>query len=70
MGPRLWNILPGQLHHMADLQQFKNALTEFLKSFPDTPPVSGYSGANNNSLLDWNKSAASQQGQSDNTMTQ
>ena len=29
MGPRLWNILPCQFHHMADLQPFKNALTEF-----------------------------------------
>ena len=69
MGPRLWNFLPGNLHALADLQQFKNALTDFLNTIPDTPPVSGYSGANTNSLLDWNK-AAVQQGRSQSAMTQ
>ena len=72
IGPRLWNILPNHLHHMADLKQFKHALTEFLNTFPDTPPVSGYSCANGNSVLDWtqNRKAAAQQGRSDNPMTQ
>ena len=72
IGPRLWNILPNHLHHMADLKQFKHALTEFLNTFPDTPPVSGYSCANRNSMLDWtqNRKAAAQQGRSDNPMTQ
>jgi len=46
MGPRLWNILPSDLHHIAELQQFKIKLTEFLNLFPDKPPVSGYCYAN------------------------
>ena len=72
MGPRLWNILPSHLHHIAELQQFKTKLTEFINLFPDKPPVSGYCHANSNSLLDWSKNnmAALQQGRSGTTMTQ
>ena len=33
--------------------QFKAALTNFVKSFPDEPPAPGYSRQNGNSLLDW-----------------
>ena len=33
--------------------QFKAALTNFVKSFPDEPPAPGYSRRNGNSLLDW-----------------
>ena len=71
-GPRLWNIIPSHLYPIADLQQFKIKLTEFLNSFPDEPPVSGYSCTNRNSLLDWNKNkvAAMLQGRSDTLMTQ
>ena len=53
IGPRVWNTLPGRLHLLADLASFKNKLTEYLTTIPDNPPVSGYSGANGNSLLDW-----------------
>ena len=72
VGPRLWNILPSHLHHIAELQQFKTKLTEFINQFPDRPPVSGYCCANTNSLLDWSKNnmAAAQQGRSGTTMTQ
>ena len=72
VGPRLWNILPSHLHHIAELQQFKIKLTEFINLFPDKPPVSGYCHANSNSLLDWSKNnmAAVQQGRSGTTMTQ
>ena len=37
----------------SSLDQFKIALGKFLKKFPDTPPVPGYTSANRNSLLDW-----------------
>ncbi|XP_063691278.1 uncharacterized protein LOC134823674 [Bolinopsis microptera] len=33
--------------------QFKAALTNFVKSFPEEPPAPGYSRRNGNSLLDW-----------------
>ena len=72
MGPRLWNILPSNLHLIKEPQQFKIKLTEFVNLFPDRPPVSGNSCANSNSLLDWSKNnmAAVQQGRSGTTMTQ
>ena len=41
------------MHQLADMQNFKNKLTDYLKSIPDNPPVSGYSCVNDNSLLDW-----------------
>ena len=41
------------LHQLADLTSFKNKLTDYLTTIPDNHPVSGYSGANGNSLLDW-----------------
>ena len=71
IGPQLWNLLPGSLHLLTFKEQFKIKLTEFLKSFPDTPPVSGYSCVNSNSILDWRKNtAAALQGQSGYLMTQ
>ena len=53
IAPRVWNTLPGHLHQLADMQNFKNKLTDYLNSIPDNPPVSGYSCVNGNSLLDW-----------------
>jgi hypothetical protein len=41
------------MHTIEDPLQFKAALTNFVKSFPDEPPVLGYSRRNENSLLDW-----------------
>ena len=41
-----------------------SALTKYLLTIPDTPPVVGYVGANSNSLLDWsiNKAVTGLQG--------
>ena len=65
MGPRLWNIIPSDLHLIEDPLLFKAKLSAFLKPFPDNPPVSNYSCPNGNSLLDW-----SMQGRSNYSMTQ
>ena len=52
-GPRLWNVIPTHMHTIEDPMQFKVALTNFVKSFPDEPPAPGYSRRNGNSILDW-----------------
>ena len=52
-GPRLWNVIPPHMHLIEDPLQFKAELTTFVNSFPDEPPVQGYSRRNGNSLLDW-----------------
>jgi len=46
MGPRLWNIIPSDLHLIEDPLLFKAKLSEFLKPFPDNPSVSNYSCPN------------------------
>ena len=53
LGPRLWNIVPKQIKECSTLFTFKAYLDEFLRSFPDRPPVPGYVCQNNNSILDW-----------------
>ena len=58
LGPRLWNVLPPHLTLCTALSTFKNALTKFVRSFPDTPPVRGSCNVNGNSILDWNKNNA------------
>ncbi|KAL5249177.1 hypothetical protein ACHWQZ_G018132 [Mnemiopsis leidyi] len=58
IGPRLWNTIPPNLHSIEDPEHFKSMLTDFFKSFPDKPPIPGYSGRNGNSLLDWNSTKA------------
>ena len=50
---RLWNILPKVVNQQKTLDGLKVNLGTFLKKFPDTPPVPGYSSQNRNSLLDW-----------------
>ena len=55
LGPRLWNTLPAHLTRVADFEQFKNQLTNYLFTIPDRPPVAGYTCQNSNSLLDWDK---------------
>ena len=72
IGPRLWNTIPSNLLQIADLEEFKFKLTDHLKTIPDKPPVSGYSCANGNSLLEWyNKKAEAQLlGRSETLMTQ
>jgi len=53
-GPaRLWNTLPAHVTRLTALDPFKAALGEFLKTFPDNPPVQGYTTANTNSVIDW-----------------
>jgi len=51
---KLWNLLPASVNNHTALEPFKIALGKFLESFPDTPPLDGYSPATNNSLLEWN----------------
>ena len=48
---KLWNKLPQDISEIKNLNIFKVKLTEFLKSFPDEPPVRGYFHKNDNSIL-------------------
>ena len=50
IGPRLWNLIPSNMHTIEDPLHLKEMLTTFVKSFPDEPPVAGYSCRNGNSL--------------------
>ena len=52
-GPRLFNLIPGQIKSAQTLQTFKNQLDKFLRKIPDFPPTPGYKRANTNSLVDW-----------------
>ena len=53
LGARLWNVVPVDVKSLKTFLSFKEKLSQFLSSFPDNPPVQGYSCANTNSLLDW-----------------
>ena len=53
IGPRLWNMVPPNLHSIENLDNFKSHLADFVKTFPDEPPVPGYSCRTGNSLLEW-----------------
>ena len=55
-GPRLWNLLPESVNSITTLEPFKIALSKFLDTYPDKPPVAGYSTQNSNSLLEYNRS--------------
>ena len=50
---QLWNCLPKTINNQSSLESFKSKLDIFLMNFPDRPPVTGYSTANGNSLVDW-----------------
>ena len=65
LGPRLWNTIPAYLTRVADFEQFKIQLTNYLFTIPDRPPIAGYIRQNSNSLLDWDKDKS---GWSDNAM--
>ena len=53
-GAKLWNLLPKDVNTVSDdLDAFKVRLGNFLKTFPDHPPVTSYTATNNNSVLDW-----------------
>ena len=54
-GPKLWNAIPYHLNVIDDLEHFKDQLTKFMLSFPDKPPIRGYTPPNSNSLLCWRK---------------
>ena len=58
----LWNILPKSVNEKSTLDSFKVALGKFLESFPDTPPTTGYTAVNSNSLLEWNLQRCSRMG--------
>ena len=49
---KLWNKIPREIKEKKTLNSFKDALTKFLMSFPDCPPIHGVSSSN--SLLDIN----------------
>ena len=50
-GSKLWNTLPPELTIIPTKSLFKISLNKYLEAVPDRPPVPGYSGSNNNSLL-------------------
>ena len=51
-GPLLWNVLPAHLHTISKFESFKTALTKFLMSIPDWPPVSLYPSSGSNSIVE------------------
>ena len=52
-GPILWNLLPKHVNSAITFSIFKLELDRFIMSFPDHPPVNGYSTINSNSLTCW-----------------
>ena len=58
-GARLWNKIPKEIKEKQSLDSFKEALTKFIMSFPDHPPIHGLSS--NNSLLDMTMLTCNQQ---------
>ena len=52
---KLWNILPPAVTRIEKLETFKAELGNFLKRFPDQPPIAGHTCSNNNSLLAWSQ---------------
>ena len=52
-GPRLFNLIPGQIKSADSIQSFKKRLDNLLLKIPDYPPIPGYKRVNSNSLVDW-----------------
>ena len=51
-GSKLWNIIPRNVTCAASLESFKSRLpSHIMGTYPDQPPVSGYTTSNSNSLL-------------------
>ena len=48
-GPKLWNLIPKTIKEKPTLDSFKAALTKFIMTVPDNPPVPGI--ASQNSLV-------------------
>ena len=59
-GPMLWNRIPTQITTKQTLEGFKSALTTWLYSLPDSPPIQGTSSRN--SLLEFNLSSVNEGG--------
>ena len=51
--PRLWNTLPKKVNCEHNFEVFKHLLDNFLLSFPDEPPTTGYASRCTNSILSW-----------------
>ena len=51
--PALFNCIPRKVKEKESLSSFKAALDKFLKTIPDTPPISGYQVMNGNSIVEW-----------------
>ena len=51
---KLWNKLPQNLTEIDVFTVFKKKLEDYLKLFPDQPPVKGYYHTTKNSLLNYN----------------
>ena len=54
-GPKLWNAIPYHLNVVDKAEHFKDQLTNFMLSIPDTPPIKEYTSQSSNSLLCWRK---------------
>ena len=52
---QLFNLLPPDVRSLSTLEGFKAGLGRFMEQYPDTPPVPGYTPANDNSLLNWRR---------------
>ena len=50
---KLWNLLPREVTLQKELESFKVSLGKFMDSIPDTPPITGYTAMNSNSMIDW-----------------
>ena len=57
---QLFNVLPPERRRIQDLDSFKVGLGRFLEQCPDTPPVTGYTPTNDNSLLSWRRTHSMQ----------
>ena len=52
-GAKIWNKLPYNLTIINNLNSFKRKIDDYLKLYPNRPPVKGYYHINSNSLLDY-----------------
>ena len=50
---KLWNKIPCKLTAVDNLIVFKKRLDEYLRLYPDKPPIDGHYHVNSNSLLDY-----------------
>ena len=51
---KLWNKLPPDITSIDTFHIFQQKLDDFIKLFPDNPPIKGYYHVNSNSILDYN----------------